>query len=280
MKFGAHVAGAGSLTGLIEKAKRLEVDCFQMFASPPSNWNKPKHTEEEMAAFKALVEENNLGPNFFHAIYLLNLGSDNPELLQKSIDSLTYTVSIAPKMGVKGVIFHTGSHKGAGFEAVKDRVCDAYNQILDNMPADSLLVIENNAGQGNLIARDADEIASLIDGVKQKDRIAVCIDTCHAFANGTDWRVPEEVDAFVKNFDSKVGWDKVVAIHCNDSKFEVNMNKDRHENLGQGFIGEAGFRNIFSHEQFKELPLFLETPGFTNEGPDEKNLDLLRAFAR
>jgi deoxyribonuclease-4 len=210
----------------------------------------------------------------------LNFGSDNPELVRKSIDSLTYYLTIAPKMGMQGAVFHTGSHKGVGFEAVKAQVSDAFNQILDNTPEDSYLIIENNAGQGNLISRDATEIAALIDGVKQKDRVKVCIDTCHAFANGVDWRVDRVVDDFVAEYDRLVGWDRVVAIHTNDSKFEVGLNKDRHENIGEGFIGEKGFRNILSNKHFQEKPFILEVPGFDDKGPDMKNLERLREYSK
>ncbi len=278
MKFGAHISGGGSLVGTFDKAKRLGVDCLQMFATPPSNWNKSRHTPEQMAEFKALLTEAKIGPNFFHAIYLLNFGTEKPELLEKSIDSLSHYLTIAPQMGVTGAIFHTGSHKGVGFEAVLKQVTGAFNSILSQTPKESLLIIENNAGQGNLIGDSAEEIAQLIDGVKDKDRIAVCLDTCHAFANGTDWRKAEEVDTFIKRFDKLVGWNKVVAIHVNDSKFDVGMNKDRHENLGEGYIGEKGLSNIFKHEQFQHLPLFLEVPGFAGEGPDEENLARLRKF--
>lgn len=279
MKFGAHISGAGSLVKTVEKAKNLGVECLQLFASPPSNWNKSRYNEEEMAEFKQLLADNQLGPNFFHAIYLLNFGSDNPELWQKSIDSLTHYLTIAPKMGIVGAIFHTGSHKGAGFEAVRPRVCEAFNQILDNTPENSYLIIENNAGQGNLISRDATEIAQLIDGVKQKDRVAVCIDTCHAFANGTDWREKVMVDNFIAEYDRQIGWERVVAIHANDSKFDLGQNKDRHENIGDGFIGEQGFRNLLHHPKVSHLPFILETPGLTGDGPDQENLERLRRLA-
>jgi deoxyribonuclease IV len=280
MKFGAHISPGGSLPKLIEKAQAMTVDCFQMFASPPSNWNKSKYDATQMAEFKALVEAAGYGPNFFHAIYLLNFGTENPELLQKSIDSLTHYLTIAPPMGIRGAIFHTGSHKGLGFEAVKKQVSQAFDEILANTPEESWLIIENNAGQGNLLARDATEIARLIDGVKQQDRVKVCLDTCHAFASGTDWRVPEQVETFVAEYERLVGWDKVVAIHANDSKFEVGFNKDRHENIGEGYISEVGFRNILHHPKFQEKAFLLEVPGFTNEGPDKPNLDRLRSYAK
>lgn len=280
MKFGAHISGGGTLLGTIEKAKKLQVDCLQIFASPPSNWNNPKHTNEEMAQFKQLIEDNELGPNFFHAIYLLNLGSDNDELYEKSIQSLTRYLTIAPQMGILGAIFHTGSHKGAGFDAVKKRVGDAFNRILAETPKESYLIIENNAGQGNLIAKDTHEIAQLIELVKKKDRIAVCLDTCHAFANGMDWREIVQVNEFVANLDREIGWEHVVAVHANDSKFEIGMNKDRHENIGEGFIGERGFRNILTHPQFQHLPFLLETPGFEANGPDGKNLQRLRDYSK
>lgn len=280
MKFGAHIGGAGSLPKTVEKARAMGAECLQMFASPPSNWNKSRYTDEQMAEFKQLLTENQIGPNFFHAIYLLNFGSDNPELWEKSIDSLTHYLMIAPKMGITGAIFHTGSHKGTGFDAVVDRVCEAFNRILDNTPEESYLIIENNAGQGNLIARDATEIARLIDGVKQKDRVAVCIDTCHAFASGTDWREQVQTDKYIEEFDRIVGWERVVAIHTNDSKFDVGMNKDRHENIGEGFIGENGFRHILHHPKVQHLPFILEVPGFADEGPDAANLERLRSYAQ
>ena len=279
MKIGAHISGAGNLPGLLEKAKLLNVDCFQMFASPPSNWNKPKYTDEQKTAFKPLVKEAGLGPNFFHAIYLLNFGADNPELLRKSIDSLIGYLTIAPAMAIDGAIFHTGSHKGFGFDALKGQVCKAFDEILASTPKESQLVIENNAGQGNLIGRNAEEIAALLDGVKDNDRIKVAIDTCHAFANGTDWRIPNAVDDFVRTFDHFVGWEKVVVIHANDSKFDIGQNKDRHANIGEGFIGEVGWRNILTHPKFQSLPFILEVPGFAEEGPDKKNVDILRRLA-
>lgn len=280
MKFGAHISGGGSLAGTAQKAVDLKVDCLQMFASPPSNWNPPRYLDPEMADFKQTLADQSFGPNFFHAIYLLNFGSDNSELRHKSIQSLIQYLTIAPKMRVMGTIFHTGSHKGAGFEAVKKSVCDSFNQILAATPKESYLIIENNAGQGNLIGKDAAEIAQLIEGVKQKDRVAVCIDTCHAFATGTDWRVAAQVEAFVQEFDHLVGWERVVVIHANDSKFDLGQNKDRHANIGEGFIGEAGFKNIFRHPKFQDLPFIIETPGFDDKGPDAKNLARLREFAK
>lgn len=280
MKFGAHISGGGTLPGTVEKAKSMGAECISMFATPPSNWNKANRSDEQMAEFKGLLETASIGPNFFHAIYLLNFGSDNPELVRKSIDSLTYYLRIAPKMGFHGAVFHTGSHKGLGFDAVKKQVSEAFNEILDNSPEDSFLIIENNAGQGNLISRNAEEIAALIDGVKQKDRVKVCIDTCHAFANGVDWRVDGVVDQFVEEYDRLVGWDRIVAIHANDSKFEVGLNKDRHENIGEGFIGEVGFRNILTSKHFQEKPFILEVPGFDDNGPDMKNLERLREYSK
>ncbi len=279
MKFGAHISGGGTLQGTFDKAQTMGVDCLQMFATPPSNWNKAKRTEEDMANFRQLLADANIGPNFFHAIYLLNFGSENTELWHKSIDSLSHYLTLAPQMGIMGAIFHTGSHKGNGFDSALGRVAEAFNSILAQTPKESHLIIENNAGQGNLIARDAEEIARMIDGVKEKDRVSVCIDTCHAFANGTDWRLPEAVDAFVADFDKTVGWEKIVAIHVNDSKFDIGQNKDRHENIGEGYIGEKGFRNILHHEKFQNLPFILEVPGFENKGPDAKNLERLREYA-
>lgn len=279
MKFGAHISGAGSLPGAIEKAKGLGVECLQLFVSPPSNWNPPRHSEAAVAQFKQLAADNQLGPNFFHAIYLLNLGSSDSELQRKSIDSLITYNSLAPKMGMVGTIFHTGSHKGAGFEAVLKGVCSALNQILAATPKESYLIIENNAGQGNLIGRSLEEIARLIEGVTEKDRIAVCIDTCHAFANGTDWRELAQIDEFVTTFERMIGWQFLLAIHANDSKFDLGSNRDRHENIGEGFIGLNGFKNILRHEKFQHLPFIIETPGFDQQGPDEENLKRLRQLA-
>lgn len=281
IKIGAHLSGASRPTELFAKAEAMGISGVQTFASPPSNWAPPKISPESQAIWLAQTQALKLSPNFFHAIYLLNLGSDNPELLEKSIQAQIAALTLAPLMGVAGTIFHTGSHKGRGFEAVKDQVIAAFERILSETPSDSWLVIENNAGQGNLIGRDNQELSVLINGVKPelRPRLKVCIDTCHAFANGTDWRDLGQTKAFWQEFDQLVGLNRLVAIHANDSKFECGMNKDRHENIGLGLIGDAGWRNLLALPELQDKTFYLEVPGLAGEGPDKANVDKLKQLA-
>lgn len=275
MKIGAHVSGAGSLDLAFGRAEEIGAECFQIFLSPPQRWMDPEIKPEVIEKFQQKTKESGIGPNFVHASYLINLGAQDPGHLDKSINWLRYGLNSCGKLGITGVIFHLGSHKGVGFDGVKNQVIESIKTILSKSPADSKLLLETSAGAGGNIGGTFEELAELVKGVGD-ERVGVCLDTAHVFASGVDLRTTEGVAEMVKKFDSTIGLDKLVVMHANDSKVEFGTNRDRHENIGEGFIGLEGFRSIMSNKDLADIPLLLEVPGFEDQGPDKKNVDILK----
>ena len=188
---------------------------------------------------------------------------------------------IASKISATGVVLHTGSHKGLGIDAVSDQVIQALIKILDETPTNTKLALENMAGQGGVIGATFEELGMLLDGVNS-DRLGVCFDTCHAFAAGYDISNSKGVDNTMNEFDAAIGFEKLLVVHANDSLMELGGNRDRHENIGQGFIGDDGFKAILGHSAFAEVPFLLEVPGYPTDdsekgnGPDLQNVNHLK----
>lgn len=281
LKIGAHVSSAVSMDLSIKRAKDLRAECTQIFISPPQSWNKTNHGEEELAAYKSAVKESGIEPNFAHGAYLINLATTNPEHLQKSIDWLSYAMNVCQAAGLKGVIFHTGSHKGAGMEAVVDQVVEALKTVFKNSEssAEPFLILENTAGSGGTIGQNFTELGQILRKV-ESDRVKICIDTQHAFGSGYDLRRVEGVRRMLQEVEEQIGLENLVAIHCNDSKVELGSHKDRHENIGEGFIGREGFKLLFAeltkNPKTADLSILLEVPGFAGTGPDQENIRIAK----
>ena len=274
-RIGAHVSAAGSIEKAVANALEIEAEAMQIFAAAPQSWRRKQHDDESVAAFRRGVAEAGIGPNFIHGIYLTNLASQNQGNMEKGIESLTADLRLAARLGIRGVIFHVGSHKGIGFEEVLPQVIDAMQQVLDDSPDEAALCIENSAGAGDSVGSTWDEIGAIIDGVGS-DRVNVCLDTCHAFSAGYDLRDTEALDRLMGEFDREIGYERLVAVHANDSKTELRSGRDRHENIGDGTIGEQGFLNLLAHSAFKQAPFLLEVPGFAGKGPDAENVAILK----
>lgn len=273
---GAHVSAAGGLPKAVQRAGNIGATAVQIFASPPQSFNAPAHTDESIATFNNGITGNGHGPVFIHAIYLINLASPNPASLDRSIASLTATMNFASKIKSSGLIFHTGSSLGAEFASVRQQIATALVAILDNSPEDSYLLIENAAGQGNAIGKNFSEIGALIKDVGSS-RFKACLDTQHSFASGYDLRNKEGVDRLLSEWDQEVGLTNLRCLHVNDSKTECGSNRDRHENIGQGLMGEQAFQLLAQDELLSSLPWILEVPGMDGKsGPDQANIDLLR----
>jgi deoxyribonuclease-4 len=275
MRIGAHISSAGGPQRVFERAAEIGAEAIQMFISAPQQWKSPTLSDEQVTAFCEAHADASL-PVFFHGVYLINLGSEDPALLSRSAESLTQYVKWAWKLGVVGTIFHVGSHLGAGFETVLPQVCRLMREIIDAASNRSLLIMENNAGQGAGIGSRFGELGAIIRGLDGDRRVAVCLDTCHAFAMGYDIATREGCELAMEEFDREIGLDRLVAVHANDSKVPLGGVRDRHENIGEGYIGLEGFRTILSHPAFAQLPFFLEVPGFEGHGPDRENIDRLK----
>lgn len=278
MKLGAHVSTSGGLSKAIERATNIGAEAIQIFASSPRAW-RFRHPDDEAAEkFIQLSKQEGVGPCYIHGSYLVNIGGD-PDQIEKSVDSLVNNMNAASKIGAEGVIFHGGSHKGKGFDKVFDQAVDTLRKVLESSPDNVWLCLENSAGMGAHIGSSFQEMGALISGVNHPN-LKVCLDTEHLFAAGYNIASPLEIKEVMKEFEKEIGLEKLVAVHANDSKVELGAGVDRHENIGDGHIGTAGFECIMAEPSFKNVPFFLEVPGFDGKGPDKKNLDLLKQIRK
>lgn len=274
---GAHVSTAGHIDVAIDHAVELGAEMAQIFGAAPQMWRRKQHPEADIAAFREKAAAHDVGPNFIHGVYLTNLATADPEHLQKGIDSLTADLQLGAALGIAGVIFHVGSHKGAGFDHYLAQMSEAMRRVLADSPDGVWLCIENSAGAGDSVCSSFAEIGRLMEAVGS-DRVKVCLDTCHAFSAGYDLTDVEGLELALAEFDREIGLDNLVAVHANDSKTPLGSGRDRHENIGWGTIGLDGFRNVLRHEAFRRATWMLEVPGFEGGGPDELNLEILRAL--
>jgi deoxyribonuclease-4 len=275
MRIGAHVRTAGGTDKAIDRAAEIGAEAIQVFSGAPQAWRRKSYKPEEVAEFKRKSAEMDIGPVFIHGLYLVNLASQDSALLGKSFEALTEEMRAAALLGANGVIFHLGSHKGAGYDACVDQLIDSCSRVLEATPPEAWLILENSAGMGGAIGSKFAELGRIAHEVGG-DRVRVCLDTCHLFAAGYDVKTPAGLDATMEEFAGEIGLDRLAAVHANDSKAPLGGALDRHANIGEGHIGRDGFLNILSHPAFAEVPFLLEVPGFDNQGPDAENVRILK----
>jgi len=284
MRIGAHVSTAGGLEKGIERAEAMGAETIQIFGAPPQTWRRKAYPRQETEAFRTRAAAADIWPVFIHAVYLVNLATSNPENLIKSQDALIADMVLSSAIGARGVIFHIGSHRGAGYAKVFGQIVDSVRRVLAETPEDTWLILENSAGMGDSVGRKLGELAAIMKEVASP-RLKVCFDTQHAFSAGYDVATAAGLAATMDEFEREVGLAHLVAIHANDSKCPLGGGVDRHENIGEGHIGRAGFEVIVAHPAFRDLPFLLEVPGFPKEGkkgegPDKENVDRLKAIVR
>lgn len=275
MKLGAHVSTAGGPAKAFDRALEIGAETIQIFASSPRAWKFKMPTDEQASEFRAKGQSTGVGPVFVHGSYLVNVGG-SPEIVEKSIDCLSNNLIAASKLGAEGVIFHGGSHKGKGFDAVLLQAAESLKEALNRSPDDVFLIIENSAGMGSHIGASFAELGRMVEAIDDR-RVKICLDTEHCFAAGYNIADAEGVQASMEEFEREIGLDKLVAVHANDAKVEHGSGVDRHENIGEGYIGLDGFEVIMAHPAFEDVPFLLEVPGPDKKGPDKDNLDRLKA---
>jgi len=279
VKIGAHVSTAGGLHTGFERAAAIGAECIQVFESAPQQWGTARLTDEAVQQFLDAKAASNIGPVFIHGKYLMNLASADAKIFKTSASTLRSSLNIAGRIGAAGVIFHTGSHKGLGYDAVLEQICEAARNVLAETPEGAWMIFENSAGQGGTIGSKFEELGEILRRIGDP-RAKVCLDTCHAFAAGYDLSSAEGVAATMEALGREIGFENVAAIHCNDSKTELGAGRDLHENIGEGKIGRAGFEALLARAELAEVPLLLEVPGYkidgAGKGPDKPNIDLLK----
>ena len=275
MKIGAHVSTSGGISKAPARGREIGCEAIQIFGSSPQGWAFKAVPDQEVESFRQGAADSGIEAVFLHAIYLVNLGTSNPANLKKGIDSLINYMTLASRIGATAVIFHPGSHGGAGYESVLPQTVDAIKSVLEASPEGPCLAVENMAGMGQHIGARFEELGGILEAVNSP-RLKVCLDTQHSFAAGYDLTTGEGIEDMLAKLDDGPGSANVVAIHANDSKRPCGSGVDRHDNIGDGFIGEDGFAVFMGHPAFRDVPFLLEVPGFEGKGPDQQNVDILK----
>jgi deoxyribonuclease IV len=275
MEFGAHMSSAGGIDTAVDRIEAIGGDCVQVFTQSPRMWRPTNHKPEAIERFHARRAEAGIGGVVCHALYLCNLAAPDDGIYERSIQTMRNTVDAACAIGADGVIFHVGSHLGAGFEVGLERTCAALAQILDRCEGDTWLLMENSAGAGGTIGRSLEELHTLLERLDRHPRLGLCLDSCHLYASGYDVTDPQVVDDLVRNIEARSGIDRLRALHVNDSAMPLGSNRDRHANIGEGLIGE-GLGAFLAHPAFQHLSAYLEVPGENRQGANANEVRKLR----
>jgi deoxyribonuclease-4 len=272
MLIGAHVSPAGGLAKAVERGEQRGCEAIQIFNQSPRMWRPTAYTEEDFAAFRQALAPSPIKAVLVHAVYLLNCASDDADIRAKSRASLTHSLRVAHAIGA-AVVLHPGSAKqGHVGEAIARAGITIAQALGDTEGAE--LHLENTAGTGGTLGRSFAELAALIDAAGGSERLGVCLDSCHLLATGYDIRTPAGCDAVVREARRELGAKRIRSLHLNDSKTPLGSNRDRHENVGKGELGEAGCEAFLSAPGLQRLPCVLETPGENREGPPRGEVEL------
>jgi len=259
----------------VKNARAIGAQTIQIFGASPVRWSAPLPDTKEATEFCNECKKHDISPVFLHAPYLINLASPKKQLAAMSRSLLSKHLEIAHALCARGVIFHIGSRGDMDPREAEVQVINALKTIITEVPRGDL-IIENSAGAGNLVGDQLDEVGRILKGVKS-ERVRFCYDTAHGFAAGVLVDMgKKEVDVFVKKVEEHIGIKNLVAIHMNDSKAPARSNKDRHENIGEGYIGKDSFGVFLSHKKLSTVPVILEVPGFDEKGPDKKNIEIVK----
>ena len=260
-RIGAHVSASGGVSNAPLNAARIGADAFAMFVKNQRRWDAPPLSAEEIIAFKDALRQSGIRAEhvLVHDSYLINLGHPREAEREKSLNAFVDEIRRCEALGLRLLNFHPGSHLNEiSAQVCLDNIAGSLNFAIANT-AGVKLVLENTAGQGSNLGYDFAQLAYVIDKISNKDRIGVCIDTCHAFAAGYDLRSSQAYERTMSKFDRAIGYKFLSGMHLNDTKNELGVRKDRHESLGRGFLGLAAFENIMNDPNIDEIPLILET---------------------
>jgi deoxyribonuclease-4 len=274
VQLGAHVSSSGGIHTAIDRIEEMGGESVQVFTQSPRTWRPTNHDPANFERFKERRAEAGIGGVVCHALYLINLASPDDALYDKSVAALENTVDVGCAIEADAVVFHVGSHLGSGFEAALERVVPALATALQRCSETTWLCMENCAGTGGTIGRSLEELAALYDALDHHPRLGVCLDSCHLFASGYDVTDPVGMDNVVKEVDRLIGLDRLRCLHVNDSKTPLGSNRDRHDNIGDGLMGEK-LGVFLAHPKLQDLPALLEVPG-AGHGPDAEQVQKLK----
>ena len=277
MLFGAHVSAAGGISKAIDRVEEIGGNCVQVFTQSPRMWRPTAHSEEEIERFRTRRRQARVQSVSCHALYLVNLASRDATVRENSLMALRATMETADAIGAEAVVFHVGSHLGLGFDDAVALVEPALRELLELTTDDLWLCMENAAGAGGTIGRSIAELATLADAVDRHPRLGLCLDSCHWWASGVDVSDRVALESALDDLDERIGLERIRVLHVNDSQTPLGSNRDRHELVGHGLIGD-GLATFLGHPAFAGLPAITET--WEDKGRDTEDLDRMRALRR
>jgi deoxyribonuclease-4 len=279
---GAHMSVAGGLHLAFERIRQVGGEALQIFTRNQRQWQVASILPAEQVLFQKEREKWGKGPVAAHNSYLINLAAKNEETRIKSVHAMADEIGRVAALGIPYLIMHPGSHGGDGVEAGLDRFVNNLDAAMGSVKQcdDVMVLLENTAGQGTGLGSAFNELSYIINNSRYKERLGVCLDTCHLFAAGYDFRTPEKYKETFQLFETEVGIDRIRFFHINDSKKALGSRVDRHEHIGKGEIGLEGFRNLVNDERFRHHPMTLETPKGKDLLEDIENLAVLKSLIR
>jgi deoxyribonuclease-4 len=275
MLIGGHVSTAGGLVRALERAEERGCETMQIFNQSPRMWRPTRYREDDVATFRERLAASPVQSVYIHAVYLINVASDDAEVRRKSLVSLIHALSVGDAIGAGGVVVHPGSGKGQAPAPTFRKLGTAMKAALAATESCPLL-FENTAGAGFTIGRTFEELARVLDVSGGDERTGVCLDSCHLLASGYEVRDRAAFEAVVDEYDRVVGLERLRALHLNDSKVGLGANVDRHANLGEGELGEEGIRVFLGERRFAGLPVLIEVPGPDGHGPDRTQIEFAK----
>ena len=262
MQVGIHVSISGSIDRAVDNALTLDCSAFQIFTRNPRGWMAKLLSDDDTNNFREKLSASKIDrfATVAHMPYLPNLSSPDNDPFSKSLNSLVDELKRCSKLGVPYLVAHLGSHKGAGDQKGIEKLVKNFTNAVRDTPNDVMILLENTAGQKNSVGSNFEQLASILFQLKPAKRFGICLDTCHAFAAGYDLRTEKTTKSTLEQFDRFVGIEHLKIIHLNDSEGEIGCNKDRHEHIGLGKIGETGLSYVVKFANSKKIPIILETP--------------------
>lgn len=269
MLLGAHVSPAGGPVKAVERGTDLACRAIQIFNQNPRAWKPTTYSDEQVEAFQKAMAASQMEALVIHAVYLLNPASEDHDIREKSVASLTASLQAGAALGAVSVVLHPGSalKNGGDVGTALDRAAEAIKEALAESEG-CALHLENTAGAGGTLGRSFEELAALIEGAGGGKRLGACLDSCHLLASGYDVRTAESLAGVLDEFDRVVGLNRLGSLHVNDSMTELGSNRDRHANLGNGEIGAEGCAAFLSEPRFEGLACIFEGPGASGKAID------------
>ncbi len=279
MLLGSHMSIAGGVFNAVRLGASAGCDVVQIFTKQPNQWRAKPLNDEEITLFFAAQKETGVKAVCAHNSYLVNFASPDDDLWEKSYGSMKEEYERCAILKIPNIVMHPGSHVGSGEEVGLKRIARALNRLLSDLPEIKTVVcLEITAGQGTNLGYKFEQLAAIIDMVEDKNRIGVCLDSCHLFGAGYAMQSEKEYKATMKEFNERIGYKYLKVYHLNDSLKPFGKRKDRHEHIGKGQMGLEPFRFIMNDSRLRRVPKILETPKGEDLKEDIENLQTLRSL--